>query len=322
MSAARFVLTPRGDFSLAKAIRFLQSFAPLSGRDGDEPDEVLRLVFCADGDWAPVAIRVRQSVAGRVTVTVDGLADPERLRAQVERMLSLDVDASALPDVVAHDAVAAALVQQFRGLRPVCFASPYEAACWAVLSQRIRMSQAAGIRRRMCVELGRGFDARRRATVDVPGARAAARDGVDPGASAGEGRAPARDRGSGRRRPPRRGAPARRGTAAGACRPAATAGDRAVRRGARADPRRGRAGPLRSQRAATARGDGRGLRRSARRRRRPRGDRGALEPVPQLGRVALSRTRRLRRWVTRAGPPNSASRSACGGSTSTGSHVT
>ncbi len=170
MSAARFVLTPRGDFSLAKAIRFLQRFAPLSGRDGDEPDEVLRLVFCADGDWAPVAVRVRQSVAGRVTVTVDGLADPERLRAQVERMLSLDVDASALPDVVADDAVAAALLQQFRGLRPVCFASPYEAACWAVLSQRIRMSQAAGIRRRMCDELGRGFtlDGVRMSTFPAP----------------------------------------------------------------------------------------------------------------------------------------------------------
>ena len=158
MSDARFVLTPRGDFSLAKAIRFLQSFAPLSGPDGDEPDEVLRLVFCADGDWCPVAARVRQSVAGRVTVTVDGPADPDRLRAQVERMLSLDVDASTLPDVVAGDPVAAALVERFRGLRPVCFPSPYEAACWAVLSQRIQMTQAARIRRRICDELGHAFE--------------------------------------------------------------------------------------------------------------------------------------------------------------------
>jgi 3-methyladenine DNA glycosylase/8-oxoguanine DNA glycosylase len=158
MSAARFVLTPRGEFSLAKAIRFVQSFAPLSGSDGDEPDEVLRLVFCADGDWRPAAVRVRQSRAGRVTATVDGLADPDRLRAQVERMLSLDIDASALPAVVADDAVAAGLVQQFRGLRPVCFASPYEAACWAVLSQRIQATQAARIRWRMCEELGRSFE--------------------------------------------------------------------------------------------------------------------------------------------------------------------
>ena len=158
MSTARFVLTPRGEFSLAKAIRFLQSFAPLSGRDGDDPDEVLRLAFCADGDWRPVAVRVRQSTGGRVTATVDGLADPERLRRQVERMLSLDVDATALPGAVAGDDVAAGLVERFRGLRPVCFASPYEAACWAVLTQRIQMTQATRIRRRICDELGRGFE--------------------------------------------------------------------------------------------------------------------------------------------------------------------
>lgn len=158
MSAARFVLTPRGEFSLAKAARFMQSFAPLSGHDGAEPDEVLRLVFCADGDWRPVAVRVRQSRTGRVTATVDGVADLDRVRAQVERMLSLDMDASTLEDVVAGDAIASDLVQQFRGLRPVCFASPYEAACWAVLSQRIQLTQAVRIRRRMCDELGRGFE--------------------------------------------------------------------------------------------------------------------------------------------------------------------
>ena len=158
MSTARFVLAPRGEFSLAKAVRFLQGFVPLSGRDGDEPDEVLRLAFCADGDWRPIAVRVRQSVAGRVTATVEGPGELERVRAQIERLLSIDVDASMLEDVVAGDLVAAELVARFRGLRPVCFASPYEAACWAVLSQRIRTTQAVNIRRRMCFELGTVFE--------------------------------------------------------------------------------------------------------------------------------------------------------------------
>ncbi len=161
MSTARFVLTPRGDFSLAEAIRFVHGFAPLS-RDGDAagPDLTLRLAFCADDDWRAVAIRARQSSAGRVTVIVSGAdadaVDP--IRRQVERMLSLDVDASSLPDVVAGDAVAAALVRRSPGLRPVCFASPYEAACWAVISQRIQMNQAARIRRRMCTDLGDAVD--------------------------------------------------------------------------------------------------------------------------------------------------------------------
>ena len=98
-------------------------------------------------------------------------------------MLSLDVDASALPDVVAGDAVAAGLVEQFRGLRPVCFASPYEAACWAVLSQRIQMTQAARIRRRMCDELGHAFelDGLRMSTFPAP--ERLLSDAVDPGAA-------------------------------------------------------------------------------------------------------------------------------------------
>jgi len=155
MSAARFVLTPRGDFSLAEAIRFLHGFEPLAaGEGGDDPGDTLRLAFCSDGDWRPVAIQARQSRSGRVTVAVAGVDESGPVRRQVERMLSLDVDATALPDALHDDPVAAALLEHSHGLRPVCFASPYEAACWAVLSQRIRMSQAAGIRRRLCDDLG------------------------------------------------------------------------------------------------------------------------------------------------------------------------
>ena len=75
MSTTRFVLTPRGDFSLAKAIRFLDGFAPLSrAATANEPDEVLRLAFCAEADWRPVAVRARQSESGRIVASVVGAA--------------------------------------------------------------------------------------------------------------------------------------------------------------------------------------------------------------------------------------------------------
>ncbi|HEY2595844.1 MAG TPA: DNA-3-methyladenine glycosylase 2 family protein, partial [Chloroflexota bacterium] len=35
------------------------------------------------------------------------------------------------------------------GLRPVCFYSPYEAAIWAILSQRVQMRQAANLKDRL-----------------------------------------------------------------------------------------------------------------------------------------------------------------------------
>ena len=153
MPDERFVFTPRGPFSLAQSIRFLDGFAPLTP-DGDGRPDTLRLAFAVDGDWQPVAIDARQDDRGRVRVKVTGAADPKRTRDAVERMASLDVDGSALDTAVAGDDVACSLVAELEGLRPVCFGSPYEAAAWAVISQRIQMRQAVSIRRRMCEELG------------------------------------------------------------------------------------------------------------------------------------------------------------------------
>jgi len=158
MSATRFVLTPRGEFSLAEATRFLDGFEPLSPREGEQRLDVLRMGFCADDDWSPVGVRAHETASGRVVATVTGASDPETVRRQVERMLSLDVDATSLPEVVGADSVAADLVRRSGGLRPVCFASPYEAACWAVLSQRIQMTQAARARRRLCDEQGHAVE--------------------------------------------------------------------------------------------------------------------------------------------------------------------
>lgn len=152
MPTDRIVLTPKGHFSLAASIRFLCGFTPLSYRGED--DDTLRLAFPVERDWGAVAVSVHQGDAGRVTATVAGDVGAGEVRDQLERMLSLDVDASSLPDVVADDRVAAELVRESPGLRPVCFPSPYEAAAWAVLSQRVQMKQAARIRARMCEEMG------------------------------------------------------------------------------------------------------------------------------------------------------------------------
>lgn len=154
-STTHVVFRPRGDFLLAQSIRFLSGFVPLSYRGHqDDGGPALRLAYATERDWRPVAVRAQQTAAGNVSATITGDAAPDPARAQLERMLSLDIDASALDDTLRGDRVASALVDELRGLRPVCFASPYEAACWAVLSQRVQMRQAARIRVRMCEELG------------------------------------------------------------------------------------------------------------------------------------------------------------------------
>ncbi|MGI8881505.1 MAG: DNA-3-methyladenine glycosylase family protein [Jatrophihabitans sp.] len=62
------------------------------------------------------------------------------------RFLSLDIDARGWAAVADRDPVIVDAQQQLPGLRPCGFHSPYEAAAWAVLSQRIRIVQAARIR--------------------------------------------------------------------------------------------------------------------------------------------------------------------------------
>jgi DNA-3-methyladenine glycosylase II len=83
-----------------------------------------------------------------------GEAAPEVVRNQVRRVLSLDVDGSQFPEVGKRDTVVGKLQERYPGLRPVCFYSPYEAAAWAIIGNRIRIVQAAKIKSRMAEELG------------------------------------------------------------------------------------------------------------------------------------------------------------------------
>jgi DNA-3-methyladenine glycosylase II len=157
---ATFSLTPRGPFSLAASIHFLAGFSPARYKGPD--DGVLRLAFpveSASAEWPAAGFALRQP-DGRDAPVVAEAATPlpddvlERAKAQLARILSLDVDGSGFSAVGAADPVIAALQQRFDWLRPVCFSSPYEAAIWAVLSHRIRMSEAAGLKARIAVASG------------------------------------------------------------------------------------------------------------------------------------------------------------------------
>ncbi|MEU5259637.1 DNA-3-methyladenine glycosylase 2 family protein [Amycolatopsis sp. NPDC021455] len=152
----------RGEFDLAAAARFLTGFAP-AGQPEAEPG-ALRVAFPLEGVWTPVGAVLRQRSPGEVVVEVHGPPEhTEAVVAQVRRMCSLDVDGTAFPEVAVRDPVVGLLRDLHPGLRPVLFASPYEAACWAVLSHRIWMTQAVRLRRRLTERYG--------AEVDVGGRR-------------------------------------------------------------------------------------------------------------------------------------------------------
>ena len=144
--AEDFRLEPEGPFELATSKRFLEGFTPTGQPETD--DDHLILAVLTD-DWRAAAVRLWQTPERVLGEVVDGDADHGVVRGQVERVLSLDVDGSGFEALAEDDEVLAGLMTLFRGLRPVLFPTPYEAACWSVLSQRTRMTQAAHVRARL-----------------------------------------------------------------------------------------------------------------------------------------------------------------------------
>ncbi|MFC9254958.1 DNA-3-methyladenine glycosylase family protein [Amycolatopsis thailandensis] len=149
----------RGPFDLDKSIRFLTDFPPACRTDAAAEPGTLRLAFPAEAGWEHVGAAVRQRSPGSIEVEVfagEGLA--VEVGAQVRRILSADVDGVGFTKIGTADPVVRRLQQALPGLRPVLFHSPYEAACWAILSHRTRMSQAATVKRRLAEEFGRPVD--------------------------------------------------------------------------------------------------------------------------------------------------------------------
>lgn len=144
-------MTPRGPFSLAASTRFLEGFTP-AAYEARQPGH-LHVAFCVEGSWEPVAACARQP-EGDVLIEVEGPGAGPPARAQMERVLALDVDGAGFPALGARDPALASLQARYPGLRPVSFGSPYEAAAWALIGQRIRIVQAAAIKARMAEALG------------------------------------------------------------------------------------------------------------------------------------------------------------------------
>jgi 3-methyladenine DNA glycosylase/8-oxoguanine DNA glycosylase len=150
----------QGPFDLAASARFLEGFAPAARADAAASPGELRLAFPVAPSWRPVGVLVRQPAPnGPVRMAVHGdPSDVDKAAAAARRILSLDVDGTDFAAVGARDPVVGELQARYPGLRPVAFHSPYEAACFAIIGHRIRMVQAATIKRNLAIELGSQVD--------------------------------------------------------------------------------------------------------------------------------------------------------------------
>ena len=183
-----------GPWSLETSRRFWEGFTP-AALGGQPAGPGLRTVFCAEGDWRRAEVEATQARAtARLAVQGDG--DLEAAAAQACRFLALDVDARGWPEVGRRDPVIGDAQALLPGLRPCGFHSPYEAAAWAVLDQRLRIAQAARLRDALIARHGEDGafpapDTLARADLDLPGRKSeylravaeAALDGLLDGAA-------------------------------------------------------------------------------------------------------------------------------------------
>jgi DNA-3-methyladenine glycosylase II len=145
MASGEFALEPRGPFTLASAARFISGWTPATGVGTAED---VRLRFLCDDFSGDASVLLRQEADGVVRATITGgtAADADRVIAQAARVVSLDHDGTGYAGLGDRDPVVGRLQRASGHLRPVLFHSPYEAACWAGISARLRQPQAARIR--------------------------------------------------------------------------------------------------------------------------------------------------------------------------------
>lgn len=146
----------RGPLDLAAVPACVREFIPTSRPEARAARAALPMAFPVEGTWEPAGVLVRPLLSGAVRIEVEAQATAiEAAREQACRVLSLDTDARGFAAVGRGDPVVRQLQARHRGVRPVLFHSPYEAACWAIIGNRIGSRQATATMRRIAREHGR-----------------------------------------------------------------------------------------------------------------------------------------------------------------------
>jgi DNA-3-methyladenine glycosylase II len=145
----QFVLEPKGPFSMEAVAKMECGFLRGSRTCGEGE---VRIAFPMDGTFEIVGVRLRRegaTIVGEVTGGEVGV-----VARQVARTLAVDHDGTAFGRVIEGDPVLRRIGGARPGFRPVVSYSPYVMAGWSVLSQRLRMAQAAKIQIAIAEEAG------------------------------------------------------------------------------------------------------------------------------------------------------------------------
>ncbi|MBK7863590.1 MAG: DNA-3-methyladenine glycosylase 2 family protein [Archangiaceae bacterium] len=144
-----FELDPQGPFTLDVARTFACGLFTASR--SCSTDGAVRFAFSRDDDFSLAGVKLGfdgQKVKGEAFGSTKGI---ER---QVARIIGVDRDARPFYALAKRDPVLAEVLARTPGFRPVVFFSPWAAVGWGVLTQRLRMTQAARLAERLAREAG------------------------------------------------------------------------------------------------------------------------------------------------------------------------
>lgn len=148
-------IRPQQPFEFDQSLAFIQGFAPCSG---DHITGDGRLTTGGYADDRPFVVRVTEAGPETLDVEIEWLAgrgDEAAVAEWLRGFLSLDDDLTELYETADTDPAFERVVEDLYGYHHVRFTTPFEAACWAALSQRTPMQVARGLKRSLVEACGR-----------------------------------------------------------------------------------------------------------------------------------------------------------------------
>ncbi len=143
----------RAPFEFAHTLSFLRGFSPMAG-DQRLTKNTLTKSWIVRG--TPVTVTMKQEGA-RLACDLDRAIDDETrglLCDRVASFVSADEDLGDFYEMAARDRAFAPVAKKLRGFHHPKFGSPFEAAVWSVLNQRVGMHQARKMKAALVAKYG------------------------------------------------------------------------------------------------------------------------------------------------------------------------
>jgi DNA-3-methyladenine glycosylase II len=155
------IIPVRRPFDFGLSLEFLRGFGPTAGEQRIGRDTLTKSwIICGQ----PFTATMRQRPMGLACrIESPRAIDPkseQALYARVAAFTSAEDDLEGFYAIAERDSAFAPVAERLRGLHHPKFATPFEAACWGVINQRIQMAQARATKAAIIARWGaRGCDA-------------------------------------------------------------------------------------------------------------------------------------------------------------------